>query len=725
MEPGRRTIWGVLAACLMLAVLIGGAAVASASSWSFESVPDPTVPSGQLSAVSCPLVRVCMALGSGPLGAIPERWNGRSWAIESIPDAAVAHIAAVSCASSTACAAVGWSGPRKTSTALAERWNGTRWSLEPMARGSVVGDALRGVSCPTRRFCVAVGSRRNQPRSQILAEVWNGSSWSIQHTSTRGVPVRRRDYLIDVSCASARSCVAVGGGIVERWNGNSWSLQRPNVKPAAGLFTAVSCSSAKACVAVGAGRHPFWASRNGQRWTVRRLPDFSARLGGDEHSARFPSVACTSATACIAVGSYFFTSDGGGGQLPLAVRLDGHRWSLVYGRFKGVAPESALSGVSCAARRSCETVGASNLGAGIPHTLGLHWNGRSWSTQTTANQTQPSPAGLSGVSCSSADACTAVGSYVGGNGQDQPLADTWNGDIWSIQKTPKPPSGRIKVADSGLNAVSCTSVDACMAVGSGVRGPLAERWDGSRWTILKTPIPAQPFTGVSCTSADACTAVGSYVSKRGGTLALAERWNGTNWTVQTLPDPAGTASGAANELFSVSCSSATACMAVGAYQAPGPDGAAGTLAEGWNGTSWTPQATPQVNDPTVDSPILRGVSCPSTDSCIAVGSTQVTQLAEQWNGAKWSIQSLMIAPGGEQGVTAVSCTSPAACAAVGSIESSSVQAAIWDGTDWTPQNLPLGPGMGVSQLSGVSCISDTVCTAVGATQGVPMALRSL
>ncbi len=44
---------------------------------------------------------------------------------------------------------------------------------------------------------------------------------------------------------------------------------------------------------------------------------------------------------------------------------------------------------------------------------------------------------------------------------------------------------------------------------------------------------------------------------------LAEGWDGTKWAVQTTPNPTG-ASGD-SDLSGISCASATACMAVGAY----------------------------------------------------------------------------------------------------------------------------------------------------------------
>jgi hypothetical protein len=61
----------------------------------------------------------------------------------------------------------------------------------------------------------------------------------------------------------------------------------------------------------------------------------------------------------------------------------------------------------------------------------------------------------------------------------------------------------------------------------------------------------------------ACVAVGSYFHGRTDGLTLAGHFNGVRWTVQPTPHPPG---GQDNELTSVSCTSATRCVAVGDYQ---------------------------------------------------------------------------------------------------------------------------------------------------------------
>src|ERR1700727_1937865 len=69
------------------------------------------------------------------------------------------------------------------------------------------------------------------------------------------------------------------------------------------------------------------------------------------------------------------------------------------------------------------------------------------------------------------------------------------------------------------------------------------------------------LNAVACTSPASCTAVGSYVSAA-GQVSLAEGWDGSAWTVQPTPNPAGAFSTA---LDGVACGSAGACLAVGHY----------------------------------------------------------------------------------------------------------------------------------------------------------------
>jgi hypothetical protein len=721
MERWWRGVAPSLAVGLVGALLVVGAPLASASTWVLQPVPDRMLPAGLLAALSCSFGTACMAVGSGPAGPLIARWDGRTWATQSVPRASVVTLSGVSCSSVDSCMAVGWSGLAGHRVTFAERWNGSDWSVEPMPPLSGVGYALRGVSCPAPRFCVAVGSRPSRGRSAVLVERWNGSRWSAQDTPNRRSTATALDGLTSVSCTSTRACMAVGGGLVERWNGSRWSVQTVPIGPHRVIFTAVSCSSARACVALAAGSQLVWARWNGRSWTVSRMPDPGAPLvGHDSDHPRFLGVSCTSATQCTAVGFYFASVGDSSLLTAVAERLRGSRWSIQYDSAQSFS--GALAGVSCTAPRACTTVGYITPNGAAEETLAMRWDGRLWTVRRSPNQSTPASAGLVAVSCTSASACTAVGSYQDYTGTTNTLAESWNGSTWSVQDTPDAPGP----LPSRLNSVSCTSAQACIAVGSGNSRSgnstqLAKRWDGARWTIMSTPdLAFGDLSGISCTSANACTAVGSYAPSDGvpAEAALAEHWDGARWTIENVPDPV-TGVTAETRLSAVSCLSASDCTAVGldSQDSSGPL----PLAERWDGNTWSIESTAGLITPP------SSVSCTSADACLAVGydlNGTSSEQAEQWDGMQWTLESLASGVA----LTGVSCTAASDCTAVGtSSPSLEAIAEVWNGTVWIPQSLPTPvriPGV----LGGVSCISSSACVAVGNLGGegptVPIALRS-
>jgi len=233
------------------------------------------------------------------------------------------------------------------------------------------------------------------------------------------------------------------------------------------------------------------------------------------------------------------------------------------------------------------------------------------------------------------------------------LAERWDGTRWTIVPTPSR-------GESTLSGVSCTSPSACIAVGASIGGGvLSERWDGTRWSLLTTPNPRHlgDLFSVSCTSASACTAVGGADNNR---IALAEVWNGTSWKIQPTPS---TVRADVAVLLGVSCTSPSACTAVGAFARFG--GRQVSLAERWDGTSWSIQPTPA--QPSQDIPRFGGVSCTSASACIAVGTAADT-LAEAWDGTTWSVDPTPPSPPSLEGggnLDGVWCTSATSCTAVG------------------------------------------------------------
>jgi branched-subunit amino acid permease len=65
------------------------------------------------------------------------------------------------------------------------------------------------------------------------------------------------------------------------------------------------------------------------------------------------------------------------------------------------------------------------------------------------------------------------------------------------------------------------------------------------------------------------------------------------------------------------------------------------FAEGWNGTKWFVQKTPELQGAVTGT--LAGVSCLSAGACTAVGYTSnssefTATVAEVWSGTKWAVQ---------------------------------------------------------------------------------------
>lgn len=247
-----------------------------------------------------------------------------------------------------------------------------------------------------------------------------------------------------------------------------------------------------------------------------------------------------------------------------------------------------------------------------------------------------------------------------------------------------------------------------MALVEAVRWP-NERWNGSKWSIQPTPSPGNegiPFAAVSCGSATSCTVVGYYDFGALGftSSTLAEHWDGHSWSTQSLP-PAGNPGG---DLSSISCRR-PACTAAGYYNGQSDEGpGTAPLALRWNGTAWAVQPTP--GDATQNETSgLTGVSCPSARACTAVGvSDSGGPLLLHWNGATWRSQPVAGNYALNYALNAVSCPSAAACMAIGSSA-----AARWNGRRWASQRIRVPSGAHGLSLSAVSCSSARRCTAVG------------
>ena len=207
----------------------------------------------------------------------------------------------------------------------------------------------------------------------------------------------------------------------------------------------------------------------------------------------------------------------------------------------------------------------------------------------------------------------AIGAVAGATNGEAAGSSTW-----TLQATPTP---NVTTGGGLLVGVSCPSTTDCVAVGYDGNAPLSEMWNGAKWTVHPVSVPAYSLNtqlrGVSCPSTTmvGCTAVGASFSSAGN-VALVERWSKGQWVIQ--PTPTGVTGGAGPVLFGIDCLAASNCTAVGR------SGASDTLVEQWNGINWALVTSPSPSGSSWSQ--LNGISCSSRTACVAVGNLSLIHI---------------------------------------------------------------------------------------------------
>ena len=541
--------------------------------------------------------------------------------------------------------------------------------------------------------------------------------WTVATAPT--IPGTPLSNLSGVACSGTSVCFAVGQftfdfdrhqSMVKRWNGTTWvagTVLNPVGSTSSGL-TGVRCPSPTSCFAVG-NYNTLTAVKtliehwDGTSWTVMT----SANPVGPVIDINLNSIACPSAVSCFAVGSY----DNGSSVNTLAEHWDGVSWTIQTSPTGTGATDSQLSGLACPSLTSCFAVGEFNT-ATAQKTLALSYNGTAWSLVAS-----PNPAGtfaaLNGVTCYSATGCIAVGGSSTASA-DNTLTERWSGTAWAIVASPNGAG-----TSSVLRSVACASATLCLAAGENVttaEKTLTEKYNGTTWTVLTTPNPVgatdNSLNAIACVGASFCLTVGGSVFTTGLTT-LVESWNGTAWTVVTTPAVASTGYGILN---AVVCPSTTLCMAVGQSNTGNQTK---TATAKYDGVSWTSVVSPNPAGATISK--LLGVACPTITICIAVGTFTNASgdhtLVERWNGTTWSIlTSLNVSAAQSNTLAGVACPSATSCYAVGNYVKVGVTKTLaehFDGTAWTIQVSANPASSDPVILESIACPSLTSCFAVG------------
>lgn len=292
------------------------------------------------------------------------------------------------------------------------------------------GRSIADVTCPSARLCVAVdghGDVLTTARPAQGAVAWHSAR--IDHRALAGV-----------TCPSVRLCVAYDeqGGVAlsTRPDGGpgAWQLTASRVPELSGM----ACTSARLCVA-GVGYGPLYGDiavsthpgGGARAWTLTRIDGQNAVV----------SVACPTTSLCVAgddLGSILTSPDPSDG---------GRAWRSSASDPNG----DAIVSLSCPSIRLCAAATAGGYGnddfsdimvAGDPA------QGSSWRTFQNIDSNQ-----MAGVACASRALC------VGADGSSSILTSTrpLNRGSWTSTTVP-----------GGFQTLSCPTVRLCVAIdGSG------------------------------------------------------------------------------------------------------------------------------------------------------------------------------------------------------------------------------------------------------------------
>ncbi len=456
----------------------------SKGTWSIVESPNPTgAKDSVMSAVSCSLVgseEGCVAVGhyinsSSVEVTLGERWVKflAKWEILTTPNptgAKGSSLIGLSCTEGLSCSAVGrYINSSGTEVTLVEHTSAEITIQESPNPTGAKSSSLTGLACfgGTSETCKAVGHYVNSSGTEVtLAETYASGKWTVQETpNPTGA---KSSNLIGVRCTSSEACTALGryvsssGGeltLAETFASSKWTVQEtPNPKIPTGNFSAVSCSASEVCTAVGhyaneSGTELTLAEGwNGKEWSFQEPSTPTGAKGSS-----LTGVSCASTTVCMAVGRYVNSA---GTEVTLAEEYASSKWTIKEPSTPTGAKGSSLTGVSCASTTVCMAVGRYVNSAGTEVTLAEEYASSKWTIKEPSNPTGAKGSVLSGLSCSSSEACTAVGHYINSSGAELTLAETYASSKWTIGETPNP-----EEVKSSLSSVSCKTAEACIATG--------------------------------------------------------------------------------------------------------------------------------------------------------------------------------------------------------------------------------------------------------------------
>ena len=497
----------------------------------------------------------------------------------------------------------------------------TRLSLGAAFGG---GGSLKSVSCPSASYCVAVGGDGD---GHVLLVRGSPGSWTTRSASE--FSVRNGAGLDSVSCAGAAACLTVGSdlspepivafGRPQSWSASSFRVVGVSRSSRYGYLDATSCTSSLACLAVGVDGYqsPMFAIGSPGKWNASTYERIV--LKGQTWAnliAHVGPISCTAPTSCVSLVGTRLVPNG----TLLLLQGNPSKWNDAIDETVGVRMTAANEGLSCWSSGACVALGESPGGRQV-ELLGepSHW------IKAGSARVLPVAAGLGGeiylnsVKCPLTNWCAAVGD----DGKGQPVTLLGNPATWGRSNEHQVVVPAALGSNGELDSIWCRSETWCVAVGS-AGGPLGPRpivltgnpagWRTSTVQGMSVPrlLGGQgTLLSVSCASASACVAVGNthyyYLDYNDLPIAISgnpAHWHGRNTALLKIPLPTNSTVEGFSTVGGGSGEVGGESGLVGLYSGVVGDysGIAGAF-PGW----------------------VTQVSCASASRCLAVGSDNVVQ----------------------------------------------------------------------------------------------------
>jgi hypothetical protein len=641
---------------------VSAAQAAEPLTWSAPQLIDHQRPFGNppaLEAVSCPTTSFCAAVSGGSALTTSNPTGGESaWTSTTVEEGN--ELRHISCPSEALCVASDSTGGVLTSsdpTGGSEAWS--------VASVSEIGNPISSISCPSTSLCVAVAA------GEILTSTdptGGASAWKDTTISTSG-------STFSVSCPTTKLCVIAGA--VE---GKLSVITSTDPTGGAGAWTpatisgfigSLSCPSESLCVIASGSDITSSTDPTGGSgaWTTVSSPDH-----------KLDSVNCPSTALCVATdyaGNVVTSTNPTGGE---------GAWTVA-----NVDETNIVDGVWCPSTALC--VAVDSYGRTITSTDPTGGSS-AWTAHTIDPGTTNS---FTGISCSSASLCAAV--------------DNSSNIVTSTSPASKPSLWTVTSIGSGeanrFSAISCPSTSLCVAtdysdLGEDETAYVLTSTDPTGGIGAWTRTTFHEFNGLGGAKALSCPTTKLCVSANffnGITTSTNPTGGSSAWTTTNI--------GGTDGLFGVSCASTSLRVVV--------DGSGDVLTStdptGGSG-AWTLAHV----DGTAH---LDGISCPTTSLCVAVDQSGnlVTSTNPTGGVGAWTVTHLPTV----FELTSVSCSSVTFCVGVGfgvdaSFGVGGVAVTATDPTGgeaaWSLDNA-IDDAIGTeSQLSGVSCVAEAFCLAV-------------